>query len=163
MNMTGNSSRYVRLLIRFVIVALGLSSTFGREFFHPGVLHSQADLKRMEVAVAKGAGPIYEGFKVLRDSQYSKSDYRTRGPFPEFGRAPNIRTGEAQSDAQAAYENALMWAITGKQAHADKAIEIVNAWMGSLKKVTGIDGVLAAGLQGHKFVNAAEIDKDRCA
>ncbi len=111
----------------------------------------------MKAAVAKRQGPIFEGFKKLEESAEARSDYRRKGPFEEWGRAPNIRTGEAQSDAKAAYENALMWAITGKQAHADKAIEIVDAWMGKLKKVTGIDGVLAAGLQGHKFANAAEL------
>jgi lysophospholipase L1-like esterase len=65
--------------------------------------------------------------------------------------------GEARSDGDAAYQNALMWAITGEQAHADKAIEILDAWAGSLKKVTGIDGVLAAGIEGFKYVNAAEL------
>jgi hypothetical protein len=111
----------------------------------------------MKVAVARKEMPIYEGFKVLTKSAHSRADYKLRGPFPEWGRAPNIRTGEAQSDAKAAYENALMWAITGDHAHADKSIAIINAWMGKLKRVTGIDGVLAAGLQGFKFVNAAEI------
>ena len=87
----------------------------------------------------------------------ASADYRMRGPFEEFGRAPNVNTGQAASDATAAYQNALMWAITGKQPHADKAMAILNAWSGRLKRVTGIDGVLAAGLQGFKFVNAAEI------
>ena len=50
-----------------------------------------------------------------------------------------------------------MWAITGKQPHANKSIEILNAWAGKLKKVSGIDGVLASGLQGFQFVNAAAL------
>ncbi|MHC4176263.1 MAG: alginate lyase family protein, partial [Planctomycetota bacterium] len=100
---------------------------------------------------------IYSGFKVLAKSPHARADYRMRGPFPEWGRAPNIHTSEAGSDAAAAYQNALMWAVSGERAHATKSIEIVNAWAGSLKRVTGIDGVLASGLQGFKFVNAAEI------
>ena len=80
-----------------------------------------------------------------------------QGPFEEWGRAPNIRAGEARNDAKAAYENALMWAITGDKPHAKKAIQIVNAWSEKLKKVSGIDGVLAAGIQGVKLANAAEI------
>ena len=126
-------------------------------FIHPGLLHSRTDLDRMKQAVATGSGPIFDGFEVLRASPRSRADYRRLGPFPEIGRAPTIRMGEAKSDAEAAYQNALMWAITGEQAHADKAIEIVDAWVGSLEKVTGIDGVLAAGLQGFKFANAAEL------
>ncbi|MEC9326656.1 MAG: alginate lyase family protein, partial [Verrucomicrobiota bacterium] len=111
----------------------------------------------MKEAINNEKGTIFEGFKTLLASDHSKADYKMRGPFPEWGRAPNIRTGEAQSDAKAAYENALMWAITEKKEHAKKSIQIINAWAGSLKKVTGIDGVLAAGIQGFKFVNAAEI------
>ncbi len=38
-----------------------------------------------------------------------------------------------------------------------KAIHILNSWTGALKRVGGIDGVLAAGLQGFMFVNAAEL------
>ena len=126
-------------------------------FIHPGLLHSRKDIARMKEAVAKKRGPIYEGFKVLEQSPNAKADYKMRGPVEEWGRAPNINTGIAQGDAKAAYQNSLIWAITGKQAHADKAIEIVNAWARTLKKVSGIDGVLASGLQGFKFANAAEI------
>ena len=126
-------------------------------FIHPGLLHSKEDFARMKVAVKEKQGPIYNGFKILEQSAHAKADYKMRGPVEEWGRAPNINTGIAQSDAKAAYQNALMWAITGKKAHAEKAIEIVNAWTRTLKKVSGIDGVLAAGLQGFKFANAAEI------
>jgi lysophospholipase L1-like esterase len=143
----------VLLLLGFIVGGTAAE----RDFVHPGLLHSRSDLDRMKVAVAAKADPIYAGFKVLTDSPRSRADYRRRGPFPEFGRAPTIRMGEARSDGDAAYQNALMWAITGKQAHADKAIEILDAWAGSLKKVTGIDGVLAAGIEGFKYVNAAEL------
>ena len=111
----------------------------------------------MKAGVARGEGPIHDGFEMLVKSPYSKADYRMRGPVEEWGRAPNINTGQAQEDAMGAYQNALMWAITGRKPHAAKAIEILNAWAGRLKKVSGIDGVLASGLQGFKFVNAAEL------
>ena len=111
----------------------------------------------MKSAVANGEGPSYDGYEVLADSLFSKADYRMRGPVEEWGRAPNKNTGQAQDDARGAYQNALMWAITGKKSHAIKAIEILNAWSGKLKKVSGIDGVLASGLQGFQFANAAEL------
>ena len=146
------------IIIIFSIFWMSEFSFSGEDsFIHPGLLHNETDIQRMREAVTNERGAIYEGFKALLESDYSKADYKMRGPFPEWGRAPNIRTGEAQSDARASYENALMWAITGKKEYARKSIEIINAWAGSLKKVTGIDGVLAAGIQGFKFVNAAEI------
>lgn len=149
---------FSRILYTLLLLASVIGVASGdKTFIHPGLLHSQADLTRMKVAVAQETEPIFEGFKVLKISPRSQADYRRLGPFPEIGRAPTIRMGEAKSDAEAAYQNALMWAVTGEQAHADKAIEIINAWVGSLKRVTGIDGVLAAGLQGFKFVNAAEL------
>ena len=126
-------------------------------FIHPGLLHGNSDLKRIRMAVDLKKGPIFDGFKILEKSPYAKEGYRMRGPFPKWGRAPNIRKGETESDALAAYQNALMWAITGKKGHAEKAINILNSWTSVLKEVGGIDGVLAAGLQGFMFVNAAEL------
>ena len=145
----------VRALV-FVGLLAGGHLVEGR-FVHPGLLHTQADLVRMREEVASGKGPVFEGFKLLEGSPYATSGYAAKGPFPAWGRAPNIRKGEAESDALAAYQNALMWAITGKKNHAQKAISILNSWTGTLKKVGGIDGVLAAGLQGFMFANAAEL------
>ncbi|MCP4847823.1 MAG: hypothetical protein GY899_07755 [Verrucomicrobiaceae bacterium] len=145
------------LLITVFSLALPTSGSAQKGFIHPGLLHSRSDIERMKAAVAAGKNPIFEGYKALEKSPYAQADYRMRGPFPEWGRAPNIRKGEAESDGLAVYQNALMWAITGKQAHADKAIHMINSWVGSLKKVTGIDGVLASGLQGFMFANAAEL------
>ncbi|WP_223192955.1 alginate lyase family protein [Paenibacillus sedimenti] len=63
-------------------------------------------------------------------------------------------------DTNAAYLNALMWAITGDKRHADKAIEIFNAW----SNLTDVDpsgtGPLNAGLYAWKLVEAAEIIKN---
>ena len=134
-----------------------MSSLAEGRFVHPGLLHSSSDLERIRVAVDSKKGPVFEGFRLLEGSPYAKADYRMRGPFPEWGRAPNIHKGETESDALAVYQNALMWAITGKRAHADKAIHILDSWVASLKKVSGIDGVLASGLQGFMFVNGAEL------
>ena len=60
-------------------------------------------------------------------------------------------------DASAAYAHALQWSLTGKQAHADKVIEILNAWSGVLKTVGGHDAKLLIGLDGVSFCNAAEL------
>lgn len=147
-------SRFLWAVLALGFVAICSAS---EGFIHPGLLHSREDIARMKAGVARGDGAIHDGFEMLVKSPYSKADYRMRGPVEEWGRAPNINTGQAQEDAMGAYQNALMWAITGRKPHADKAIEILNAWSGRLKKVSGIDGVLASGLQGFKFVNAAEL------
>ncbi len=145
------------IAISLLLISTNSWSNDDNGFNHPGLFHSQNDLDRMREAVEAKEEPIFSGFKILQESLHSKSNYRMQGPFPEWGRAPNIRAGEARNDAKAAYENALMWSITGDKTHAKKAIQIINAWANTLKKVSGIDGVLAAGIQGVKFANAAEI------
>ena len=50
-----------------------------------------------------------------------------------------------------------MWALTADRAHANKAIQILNAWSSTLTTISGADAILAASLDGFKFANAAEI------
>ncbi len=151
-------SSFTRILTGILLGVLPVSAvSLPAQFTHPGLLHGQADLERMKTLVA-GKHPVIHGaFLALAGEAHSRADYRLRGPFAEWSRKPDLRTAEAGSDATAAYQNALMWAITGDRAHARRSMEIVNAWVSTLERVSGIDGVLAAGLQGFKFANAAEI------
>ncbi len=111
----------------------------------------------MRSNVAASAQPYLDGFKVLASHPQSSSSYRVKGGFRETGRKPSVKSSEHESDANAAYQNAMMWVITGRQAHADKAIEILNAWSYKLKVIVGRDRILAAGISGIKFAAAAEI------
>lgn len=128
-------------------------------FAHPGLLHSRADLDRMRSAVAEGRAPIAAGFAALAADSRSQHSYAVRntGQITTWGRGPTDNTSQAAADAAAAYQNALMWAVTGDVRHADKARDILDAWAASLTGITGADGQLGAGIQGFKFVNAAEI------
>lgn len=128
-------------------------------FAHPGLLHSRADLARMKSAVAEGREPVAAGFAALAADFRSQHGYAVRntGQIITWGRGPTDNTSQAATDAAAAYQNALMWAITGDVRHADKARDILDAWAASLAGITGADGQLGAGIQGFKFVNAAEI------
>ena len=62
-------------------------------------------------------------------------------------------------DASAAYCHALEWCLTGQQAHAAKAIEILNAWSSTLESIAGDkdQGRIVAGWTTGKFCNAAEL------
>ncbi|NUO41365.1 MAG: Ig family protein [Streptomyces sp.] len=130
-----------------------------RAFTHPGLLHSAADLARMEAAVAARETPIYDGYLAFSAHARSKSTYtiQNTGQITSWGRGPTNFMNQAVADSAAAYQNALMWAVTGNRANADKARDILNAWSASLTMVTGADGPLGAGLQAFKFVNAAEL------
>lgn len=133
--------------------------TAPKAFLHPGLLHTQADFDRMKTMLARGAEPWRSGFDTLKNHAQSKADYRPRGPFPIVVRDPrgSQRIAELEMDGNAAYQNALMWALTGQEAHARKAVAILNAWSGTLREITGKDKELGASLCGFKFANAAEI------
>lgn len=133
--------------------------TYGqaRVFVHPGLLHSQADLLRMSAAVSAHRSPIYEGYLLFQASPFSDYDYRLRGPLPVVGRNPTIGQADYDSDANAAYQNAVMWAITRDKRYAQTAVRIIDAWSDTLRSITGRDAVLMAGLGPFKMVNAAEI------
>ena len=151
---TGKATALLVTLMSLIVVT---SPDGHGDFRHPGLQHSRADLHRMKQAVAAKEAPAWSAFEAFRRMPHSQHDYQRRGPFAEVGRAPTIHMGECGSDATAAYHNALMWVITEDHRHADKAIELINVWMETLKRVTGRDGILGAGLQGIKFANAAEI------
>lgn len=130
-----------------------------RAFTHPGLLHSAADLARMKAAVAAQESPVYDGYLAFAAHARSKSTYtiQNTGQITSWGRGPTNFQNQAVADSAAAYQNALMWCVTGERANADKARDILNAWSASLTMITGADGPLGAGLQAFKFVNAAEL------
>ncbi|GCB45068.1 alginate lyase family protein [Kutzneria buriramensis] len=130
-----------------------------RAFTHPGLLHTADDISRMKAAVAAQESPVYDGYLAFAAHARSKPTYaiQNTGQITSWGRGPTNFQNQAVADSAAAYQNALMWCVTGNRAHADKARDILNAWSASLTMVTGADGPLGAGLQAFKFVNAAEL------
>ncbi|WP_405975307.1 alginate lyase family protein [Streptomyces sp. NBC_00988] len=135
------------------------NSTGSETFTHPGLLHTADDLARMKAAVAAKQPPVYDGYLALAAHARSSASYAVQntGQITSWGRGPANYQNQAVADSAAAYQNALIWAVTGDTAHADKARDILNAWSASLTAITGADGPLGAGLQAFKFVNAAEL------
>ncbi|WP_128435004.1 putative Ig domain-containing protein [Streptomyces cyaneus] len=147
------------LLVPTAARAADQNNTGSRAFAHPGLLHTADDLARMKAAVAAKESPVYDGYLAFAAHARSKSTYpiQNTGQITSWGRGPANFQNQAPADAAAAYQNALMWCVTGERAHADKARDILNAWSASLTMITGADGPLGAGLQVFKFVNAAEL------
>ena len=81
------------------------------------------------------------------------------GPLPTIYRdaiVPTLPTA-FQDDCGAAYQNALLWYLTGNPANAAKAIQILDGWSQTCTNAAGSDVRLACGLQGFKFTCVAEI------
>ncbi len=131
-------------------------------FVHPGLLHTEADFQRMRDNVQAGRSPWIEGYEALRTSRHASLDWRPR-PLETVvrggGRGQNYAV--LFNDMAAAYAHGLQWKITGDKRHADKAVEILDAWSATLKRITGsTDASLAAGLYGYQLAIAAEIMRD---
>lgn len=131
-------------------------------FVHPGLLNTQKDYLRMKLMVAQNASPWIEDWKLLKRNRHDSLDWK---PSPQSvvvrGTAPGSHTENYSSlynDIAAAYADGLDWQVSGDTAHADKAVEILNAWGSALTQITGTsDKYLASGIYGYEIACAAEV------
>ena len=130
-----------------------------QNFTHPGIIHSQESLNRIRKLVKAGKEPWKSSFERLKSYPQASSNYIMRGPFEQISRDPkqNLHKADVDNDCNAVYYNAIMWAATGDESHARKAIEILNAYAYKLKAILPRDAELMAGLNGDQFINGAEI------
>lgn len=147
----------MKRLASLIVLILFTVTINAQRFVHPGILHSEEDLQRIKEAVAKKQEPIYSGYQIYIQNSASQFTYKMQGPLAMVGRNPTVGQAAYDNDANAAHQNAVMWAVTGDKRYADKAIEIVNSWSSTLNSITGKDAVLMAGLGPFKMINAAEI------
>lgn len=132
------------------------------EFVHPGILHTTAAITRMQNFVNGNVSPAIDCYKLLQQNRLSLSSYEIQGPFTvisRFGQNTSSTKTPSEEDHEAAYLNAIMWCITQNPAHAQKSIEILNAYAGTLREIdmSDNDAPLCAALQGFLLANAAEL------
>jgi hypothetical protein len=122
------------------------------------MLHTNADFTRMAAKIAANAQPWKGSYDLLVASTNSQNTWGAR-PVATINRGTSPdNSALLYNDAAAAYQNALRWKITGDTTHADKAVQILNAWAYTLTAVTGnADRFLASGLYGYEMANAAEV------
>ena len=139
-------------------------------FTHPGVRHSQADLDLMKARILAEEQPWTSAYATMlawpgwRDGKLGRTPSslafqpapRTHIDVGSY-ESPRIGQDEAMTDATAAYIHAMQWTITGNTAHAEKVIEICNAWGNTLTTISGANKELAAAWIGSMFCEAAEI------
>lgn len=153
---TRNITALILLCILSTFCSLGAT---GKNFVHPGLLHSREAIERTRGwvqhrnEVAMGS---YE--KLLRDAK-AQSSYRMAGPFEVIARdGEHRRTKSAsENDFLAAYYNALLFVITGDVQHAETSLNIIRSYARTLQHIDGHDAPLCAGLQGFILVNACEL------
>lgn len=132
-------------------------------FVHPGILVTRETIKRMRASIENREYPAYDGYCLLRSSTHVGEDYEMYGPYPYISRDhPDYKyTSKGMStDFGAAYENALMWALTEEEAYAHKSMEILVAYADTLLGIPESgDRALLAGGEGFKILRALELLK----
>ncbi|MCW3787662.1 alginate lyase family protein [Plebeiibacterium sediminum] len=138
-----------------------------KTFVHLGMLHTQVDFDRIKLKVTAQESPWIDGWNKLIANSHASLSYNPSptvklirgGSSTEEPEADNY--SRAMNDAAAAYQCAIRWKISGEEAYADKAIEILNAWASTCEVISGNSNVaLASGIYGYEFANAAEIMRD---
>ncbi|GAB2788272.1 hypothetical protein GCM10027275_36410 [Rhabdobacter roseus] len=146
------------MLVVVLATTVLLPSAFAQKFIHPGIDQSAQDLAYMKQQVLKGEQPWKDAFDRLKAAtdltfEVKPHTHVLRGP---YGR-PNIGGDDLSKGANMAYNCALLWYLTNDPAYARKAIEILNAWSGTLWDFDYNDAKLLAAWTGHALCNAAEI------
>ncbi len=133
------------------------------QFVHPGIWHKKSDLDRMKHMVEMKMEPWYGSYLKLKSQGSASYSYVVRKDPDDNTLSrenPSHQRYQYESDAIAAYHNSLMWYITGDARHAQKSIEILNAWADLTSFYGGGTEPLCAGLYGAPLINAAEIIKN---
>ncbi|MFA5046247.1 MAG: LamG-like jellyroll fold domain-containing protein [Paludibacter sp.] len=145
----------ILVFIQFCIVGTLMAQTFE----HPGIFNRECDFARMRQKIAEHAEPWYTTWNNLLsspESQISWAGPRAVATVIRGGTGDNISL--MYRDVAAAYQDALIYKISGDKAHGDKAVQILNAWASINTLVSGnSDRYLASGLDGYQFANAAEM------
>src|ERR1043166_8545573 len=96
----------------WLMLALLPITCVAADFVHPGILHTQQDFDRMKAAIAAQTNPIYQGYVAFAADSGSQLSYTMQGPFAGAGRDSGEHTTEMHNDANAVYQQAVMWAVT---------------------------------------------------
>ena len=152
----------MRTLAFALLLSFAACSAAMGQFVHPGVVHSSESIAFVKKQVAAGEQPWTGAWERFRKSRYASLDWKAE-PFRQVERGPyndpDIGSSEFSDDAQAAHCHALCFAISGDEAHAKKAAEILDAWSGTLKGIGNHDAQLLIGMSGYHFVVGAELLK----
>ncbi len=129
-------------------------------FRHPGILVDREQLDFVKAKIAASAAPWKAAFDAASANHYGSLTY-TAAPVPNVGCGsysnPDIGCTAEKSDAAAAYTHALLYYFSGNAAHAQKAIEIMNAWSSVLTTHSLSNAPVQSGWVGAVFPRAAEI------
>lgn len=134
---------------------------------HPCAMYSADDFDYVKQSLDNGTAPqeVKDALQQLKNSTYASKSYVAqpqkwivRGD--ATGTEPGVENyAYAMKDAASAYQQALLWKLTGDDEYAATAVKTLNAWAATCVGITSNDAnqALAAGAQGYTFACAADI------
>ena len=134
---------------------------------HVGALHTPEDFSRVKAKLDAGDESITAGWNMLINNSHAQLT-RTASPVVKLVRGGGSREepdpdnySNAMRDVAAAYQLALRWKISGDDAYAETAINILNAWASTCERISGdTNTALAGGIYGYQFAIAGELLRD---
>lgn len=137
-----------------------LTQTATTKFIHPGITHKSSDLDRIKYMVESEIEPWFSSYQEMVSDSKSSYNYTVQGDasFTELGRDSGVNYNAWNSDIRAAYYNAMRWYVEADARHAEKAIEIFNAWSNLNSVTSGGTDSLSGGI-GYIMIEAAELIK----
>ena len=144
----------------FVFFLFLITGFVHAQFVHPGITNKKSDLDRVKYMVEAQIDPWYTSYQEMTSDAKASYNYTVRGDqsFTELGRDDGTNYAAWNDDIRAAYYNAIQWYVTGDTRHADKSVEIFNAWNG-LQDVTSGGTRALSGAIAYIMIEAAEIIK----
>ncbi len=128
-------------------------------FHHPGVVVGRGQLDTVRTKVRAGQEPWSSAYEQMRTSRYGSLRYAPH-PAEVVPCPPNAGPPACvaeREDAIAAYTQALLWSIDGDEAHAAKAVEIMDGWARVVKRHTEGNADLQTAWAGSTWARAADI------
>lgn len=129
-------------------------------FVHPGILVDRGMLDFVKSKIAAGADPWKSALALASSNSLGSLTY-TAHPWANVDCGPSSNPDDGctdeKNDADAAFTQALLWYHTGNAQYATNAIQIMNAWSGTLQQHTGSNAPLQSAWAAEVFPRAAEI------
>jgi len=134
---------------------------------HVGALHTPEDFARIKSKLEAQDEAIVAGWNKLIANSHAQASYKAN-PVEKLVRGGGSveepdpdNYSRAFNDVAAAYQLALRWKISGDDQYAKTAIDILNAWAATCKRISGDSNTaLAGGIYGYQFAIAGELLRD---
>lgn len=129
-------------------------------FVHPGTPFTAEGVEKLKRWLADENHPAGVTFEELLNRWPARE--RASEAVPHFGadvQDGNIGAWELTNDNEAAYAQAIMWAVTGDETYARNIVNVIKGWPQTCTRVSGDALKLQFGLELGGMMQAAELLK----